>query len=197
MNLSLLLLYSATVGGGGIPGVPDLPGPTVLVTHPPAYSQPPTQLPRGPALYIGLPTVLGVVVLCVVGACVWNRKARRIDLGNVMSRSRHGYGIGESRAQRLAKSVRRSMRRGGDGGIGGSGRKDRGIQLVEREMLPPEQVYRDDVPQSPRRGDGDRRDAFGVSAERGTAGDRFQNQVVGGGRNAFRDEMRRQESERH
>ena len=173
LNVSLLLLYGATVGGGL---VRNATGPTVLVQPVAPYRQPQTKLPVGPALYIGLPVILGVLLLVLFGTCLWNRRHRQIGLGNIMSRSRHGYGIGESRAQRLAKSVRRSvMRRGGKG---------QGIQLTARDVQPHE-VYRD-VPEQ-----ADRRAREGFVRE-----DSFQNQAVGGGRNAFREEVSRQNRER-
>jgi Ykl077w/Psg1 (Pma1 Stabilization in Golgi) len=178
VNVSLLLLYGQTVGGGP---VKNITGPTLLVQPQPIYHGPPPKVPAGPALYIGLPTILGFIILCLFGTCLWNRHRRKIGLGNIMSRGRHGYGIGESRAQRIAKSVRRSMRRGKDQG---------GIQLVERDG-PPAEEYRD-APEP--RGNGvPRRDSDAL----GGPGDRFQDQAVGGGRNLFRNEMQRQERERY
>ncbi|TPX09318.1 uncharacterized protein E0L32_009510 [Thyridium curvatum] len=98
-------------------------GPTVRVANPEPYRQPPPKAPTGPALYIGLPTILGFVALCLIGTCIWNRKTRRISLGNIMSRSRHGYGAGKSRAQRLGL---RSNRKNNN--------KDQSIHLMEREV---------------------------------------------------------------
>ncbi|ROV95016.1 hypothetical protein VMCG_08357 [Cytospora schulzeri] len=71
------------------------PGPTVVVARRrPAYEEPPPRMPTGGALYIGLPAVLGFCVLMIFGVCAWNRKARRIGLGNIMSRRRNGFGGG-------------------------------------------------------------------------------------------------------
>jgi hypothetical protein len=127
-----ITIASLTPGSAMAP----LLGPVVLVADPPAYHQPATQVPQGPALYIGLPTILGFVLLMAVGTYIWNRKSRRIGLGNIMSRSRHGYAVGMSRSQRVRL---------------GGGRKDRlkeqGIHLMEREV--PHQ-YRDAPEPTPR-----------------------------------------------
>lgn len=40
-----------------------------------------------------MPCVLGLVVLVVGGTCWWNRRERRIGVGNVMGRRRGGYGV--------------------------------------------------------------------------------------------------------
>lgn len=98
-------------------------GPTVLVTSSPTPVQEPSKPPSGPALYIALPTALGFVVLMIFGTCIWNRKTRKIGLGNIMGRG--GYGVGKSRRQRV---------------FGNGARKDR-ILLTEQEGG---QVYRDE-----------------------------------------------------
>jgi hypothetical protein len=183
INITLRLAYNQIVGGNG---VKELIGPTILVAYTPAYHPEPTKLPEGAALYIGLPTIAGVVLLCVIGTCIWNRKARQIGIGNVMSRSRHGYGVGKSRAQRLGARVRKSMGRGKDHGA---------IQLVEREV-PYEQQYRD-APERGRTTERARRDSDLGSLAGSPVGDRFRAQgVSGGGRNVFREEMRRQDQDR-
>lgn len=109
-------------------------GPTVLVTKPATYHQPAPKMPTGAALYIGLPTVLGFCVVMIFGVCLWNRQARKISIGNIMSRSRHGYGIAKGRARRM-----------------GGGRRDRkadkGIRLMDN--LPEDQHYRDEPRQYP------------------------------------------------
>ncbi|OAA54166.1 hypothetical protein SPI_09100 [Niveomyces insectorum RCEF 264] len=95
--------------------LPPPTGPIVPVATPEPYRQPPAKAPTGPALYIGLPCVLGFVVLVVVGTCLWNRHVRRINLGNVMSRGRYGplgggggqgYGVRKSRRERMGHSGR-------------------------------------------------------------------------------------------
>ncbi len=94
-------------------------GPTVAVANPPIFHQEPTQRPTGPALYIGLPTVLGFVILILIGTYIWNRSSRKIGLGNIMSRSRSGYGVGKSRSERQRRQ-----------------RKE-GIHLLDRDLRRP------------------------------------------------------------
>jgi hypothetical protein len=78
-------------------------GPRVLVTTKPAWSQPSTPAPSGKALYIGLPTVAAFVILMLVGTCIWNRKHRKIDLGELVSRTRRrGYTGRRTRAAKMA-----------------------------------------------------------------------------------------------
>ncbi|KAK0657370.1 hypothetical protein B0T16DRAFT_452841 [Cercophora newfieldiana] len=95
-----------------------VPGPTIIVTSEPAPEPTKSPVPQGEALYIALPTVLGFVALMVVGTCIWNRKHRKIGLGNVMGRGRNGYGVGKSRRQRL---------------FGKGTRKEQAIGLMERD----------------------------------------------------------------
>ncbi|KAF5013603.1 hypothetical protein FDECE_408 [Fusarium decemcellulare] len=126
-------------------------------------------VPHGHTLTIALPVVFGSIILLLIGGFLWNRKTRRIGLGNVMSRSRHGY---TGRAQRRL-----------------FGRKDNGIQLDTRDLPPPGE-YRD----APERA---RRDSDGLGSLAGSPVDpSFAQQGTTGGRNVFRDEMRRQEQER-
>lgn len=183
------------------------PGPTVLVTNPPTYHQPPPKMPSGAALYIGLPTVLGFCVVMIFGVCLWNRQARKISIGNIMSRSRHGYGIAKGRARRIGR------RGGGKGG---------GIRLMDQ--LPEDQYYRDEPRQQPTRGAGAggddgwgqqhvyhrqqdnnneflghaRRDsdALGSLAGTPTSANFPVTQPPQGGGNAFREELERQQRER-
>lgn len=123
VNISL----SMAALGAGWAEATIYPGPMVEVANPEPYRQPPAKVPTGPALYIALPTVLAFVVIMLFGTCLWNRKKRRIGLGNVMSRTRDGYGIGKSRVQRL----------------GGRGRTTQRSAAVSLRDVPPQQVYRD------------------------------------------------------
>lgn len=77
-------------------------GPTLMVTtkKQDVFHQEPAKAPKGQSLYIALPTVFGFILLCVVGGFFWNRKHRKIGLGNVMGRNR-GYGTRKSKAQRI------------------------------------------------------------------------------------------------
>lgn len=81
-----------------------IPGPTVMVTNrPPEYYRQSQVLPTTKDLYIALPCIFVFILLCLFGGALWNRKTRRIGLGNVMGR-RRGYGGGKSRAQRMGLS---------------------------------------------------------------------------------------------
>jgi hypothetical protein len=88
-----------------------------------------------------------------------------------MSRTRHGYGIGQSRARRMAGAARKSLFK----------RRDHGIQLAER-VPPGEGDYSDQPDGVPRHGNSE---LGGFDAQGGSAG-----------RNAFRDEVDRQDRER-
>lgn len=172
-------LFLATETGGK-----RLPGPRIAIgTAPEEVEFKPTQVPKGPALYIALPAVFGFIILCVCGGFWWNRHARVIGLGNVMGR-RKGYGIGKSRGERL-----------------GMGRKG-AIKLQEREAeagapLDAQTSFRDDTfdfeQERPRRRDSD----LGSLVSTPTRPE-FGNGVGGGagGSNVFRSEMERQERER-
>lgn len=129
-------------------------------------------------LLIALPVSLGGCALILIGLFLWNRKTRRIQLGNIMSRSRHGY------------TGRRHR------GLFRKGPKDNGIQLdaapLAPDSPPPTDSYRDecDAPGRPRRDS----DALGSLA--GSPVDPSFERQGTTGRNAFRDELRRQEDER-
>jgi hypothetical protein len=117
-------------GSGGSTAPQILGGPTVTIADKPGPTPPPqAQAPHGQALYIGIPAAFGALLLIVFGTCLWNRKARKIDLGNIMSRSRHGYGAGKNRTERV---------------LGRRGKKEGAIRLQERELnVPDEQRYHD------------------------------------------------------
>ena len=135
----------------------------------------PMTVPKGQTLTIALPTVFGAIIVLLVGGCLWNRKTRKIDLGNIMSRSRHGYS---------GRKTRRLFR----------GRKDNGIQLDTRGVNPSAE-YRDEYTDAPPR---PRRDSDALGSLAGSPIDpHFQQQGTTGGTNAFRDELRRQELERN
>lgn len=141
------------------------------------------EVPSGQTLYIALPAVFGSILLLVIGGCIWNRKTRRIQLGNVMGRNRKGY---------TGRSARRMFRRND------AGHKEDGIGLNVRPLGGGE--YRDHVPARPRRsvdGDDYADDADALGSLAGTpVEDRFRDEDRQGSSNAFRDEISRQERQR-
>ncbi|KZL73231.1 hypothetical protein CT0861_10885 [Colletotrichum tofieldiae] len=185
-NATIELLMSYTIDNVA---QKEIAGPRVLVAKRPQYQPQPARMPKGAELYIALPTVFGVIIIAVIGGCIWNRRTRQIGIGNIMSRSRHGYGVGKSRAQRLGARVRQSVFQG---------RKDRGIQLRQREMSPGGgYVYRDEPLDSQQPASRPRRDSDALGSLAGSpTSTHFQDQSVQGG-NAFREELRRQERERY
>lgn len=87
---------------------PVLPGPTVSlikkpVSHPTPHAKP---APSRVGLLVGLPVTLGVMALVLCGLFFGMRKKRRLGVGNVMGR-RRGYGVGQSRRQRMKRAGRR------------------------------------------------------------------------------------------
>ena len=145
------------------------PGPIVRVKvyEKPIYHQSPSSAPKGQSLYIALPTVLGFILLCVIGGYFWNRNSHKIGLGNVMGR-RSGYGTGKSRSQRM--------------GLGKNG----DIQLRDRELRSDGQYH--DAPAKVAMSPGREmdRDSGGLGSLAGSP-------TCNGGHNHFRDELRRQE----
>lgn len=203
VNISLALaVLSAAADDDDEAVAQTYAGPTVLVAKAPAYRQRAPALPNGAALYIGLPVVLGFCLLMVCGLCAWNRKARQIGLGNIMSRGRHGYGVAKSRARRM------TMR--------GAGKKQKqqAVHIRLMDQVPEEDMYRDE----PRGGGGRnnkteeqlgfhldespdwrgpqghaRRDSDALGSLAGTpTSERFPRQQPGKGGNVFREEMERQ-----
>jgi hypothetical protein len=138
-------------------------------TRPPPRETP---MPDSTALKIALPAVLGSFVLLFIIIFIWNRKSRHIGIGNVMGRGRNGY-TGSAR--------RRLFRRN----------KDAGIQLDTRPV-PPSPTYRDVAPPSMPRRDSDDLESLAGSP----VAPNFRQQGTTGGRNAFRDEMSRQDRQR-
>ncbi|KAK3362623.1 hypothetical protein B0T25DRAFT_10494 [Lasiosphaeria hispida] len=186
-----------------------VPGPTVLVTYSPTPTPTPTPAPTGPALYIGLPSIVGFVALMVIGTCLWNRRARKLGInGSIMGRGRRGYGVGKSRRQRMF-------------GKGGAAKKqakaEQAILLVERERdrdaaVGGGGVYRDEPMGGEEAGKTrggfagrPRRDSDGLGSLAGTpTRDRFDltrpagdsGSGSGANNNVFREEMERQEKDR-
>ncbi|KAI1100531.1 hypothetical protein F4804DRAFT_44531 [Jackrogersella minutella] len=181
-NITLQLATITTAGKSS----QIVKGPRILVTGYPAYQPSTGKTPDKAALIIALPTVFGFIALCVIGTCIWNRKARQIGLGNIMSRGRKGYGVGKSSRSRMGFGKKKANER---------------IQLMEREVeADGGEVYRD-MPDRPRRDS----DALGSLAGTPTEERRMDHYGPGSrdhqnrspaDRNVFRDELRRQNNER-
>lgn len=181
-------------------------GPQIQVSQTPTYHQGATSLPSGAALYIGLPSVFGFIILCVAGTCIWNRKHRKINLGNVMSRTRHGHSLGKvSRGMGLGKRRREKQ-------------AAERVQLMEREVAAGgDHVYRDErspeprathfeLPQIPRRDSNELGSLASTPTEdrpmdfpysetsdgRESPAPSTTSDVASERRNVFRDEIRRQ-----
>lgn len=152
-------------------------GPTVTVSTWPKNRPAETKMPENKEIKIVLPIVLCVVLLCVAGTCIWNRKTRHIDLGNVMSRRRRGGAFGGKLGKLSGRSKQRAEER---------------IQLMEREIeAEGGEVYRD-LPHHGRVG------SEGLGSLAGTPTEdrrmEFKSSSTGGGSgNQFREELIRQE----
>lgn len=199
VNISLTITPLTSLGVATTP----IQGPVVAVAKPGRYIPERTKAPTGPALYIGLPTVLGFVIVVLIGTFWWNRNHRKIGLGSVMGRGRGGYSVGKSRRQRMFS------------GAGRRERKEQAIGLMERDVTGVNggEVYRDEVesegprvqvtapegeefdfPGLPRR-DSDALGSLAGSPTEERHPDGFEGAPKSSG-NAFRDELSRQERER-
>ncbi|KAL6876675.1 hypothetical protein J3F83DRAFT_726668 [Trichoderma novae-zelandiae] len=140
----------------------------------PRNSEP--QVPTGRTLSIALPVALGGVLFIVVGVFLWNRSARRIHLGSIMGRSRHGYSGRKARRNNVFRSHKGAA----------------SIQLHNADDHLSDGEYHD----APITG---RRDSEALGSLAGTpVHENFEAQGARGGvRNAFRDELDRQNQERH
>jgi hypothetical protein len=200
VNISLTIAALQT----GSEAMTPYQGPRLLVTEKPVYHQPKSKPPTGLALYIGLPTVLGFVVLLLVGTYLWNRKTRRIDVGNIMGRGRGGYGVGKNRRQRIREQgIRITDQDVGPRGAGGEGaaaqhyRDD--VPAPEDRAARGETGWRQEVPGRHDDFDFDmpRRDSDALGSLAGTPTEDRRMELGRGERgNAFRDEVSRQDHER-
>ncbi|KFA78457.1 hypothetical protein S40288_06905 [Stachybotrys chartarum IBT 40288] len=125
------------------------------------------------SLIIGLPIGFGALVLVIGGLFLYNRRTRRIGLGNVMGRKRNGYD--SSRTRRMFRRAH----------------KDGAIQLTDRAS-PPIPEYHDNPSSVPRI----RRDSDLGSLAGSPVVSSFPQTGTLGGRNAFRDEVDRQKEQR-
>ncbi|KAH6609256.1 hypothetical protein Trco_002602 [Trichoderma cornu-damae] len=146
----------------------------VAFQNPSLPHNPDPQVPKGHTLSIALPLTFGFIVFVVVGVFMWNRKTRRIELGNIMSRSRHGYN-----GRKARRNIFRSKKNVGS------------IQLHNADDHMSGEDYHDaPIPA--------RRDSEALGSLAGTPiHETFEQQgTTGGHRNAFRDEVARQNQER-
>jgi hypothetical protein len=147
----------------------------LAIENPALPQNPDPQVPKGHTLSIALPLAFGCIVFIVVGIFMWNRKTRRVELGNILSRTRRGYS---------GRKTRRNIF---------NSKKDAGsIQLHNADDHLSDGDYHDaPIPA--------RRDSEALGSLAGTPiHENFEQQgTTGGNRNAFRDEMARQNQERH
>ncbi|OTB05718.1 hypothetical protein M426DRAFT_10469 [Hypoxylon sp. CI-4A] len=131
-NITLQLATLTTNGNSST----IMKGPRVLITQVPGPQPDTGKSIDKLALAIALPIALAFVGIVVIGTCIWNKKARQIDIANLMSRKR-GYGVGKSSRSRMA--------------FGKKNKANERIQLMEREVVENGgEVYRDE-PDRPRR----------------------------------------------
>lgn len=174
-NLTITLVSS--VSGSKERNESEVALPVVLQKHLPPQDKP-AEAPSGQTLYIALPAVFGSIILLLIGGCLWNRKTRRIQLGNVMGRNRKGY------------TGRRARRM-----LGIDRNKSQDINLDVRPVGPIGGGVYHDVPEERLDRYNDDDDALGSLA--GTpVDDRFPEQGTAGASNAFRDEISRQDRQR-
>ena len=174
INNVTISLLSSLKGSGVKTESTALP---VALTQPGFPVNPAPKAPQGETLTIALPVALGTVFLLVVGLCIWNRKTRRIQLGNVMGRGQRGYTGRRARGRMMA-------------------RKDPGIRLNAHPLSPARVAadHPDYTDEAPRPGV-DRRDSDGLGSLAGSPVDETFQQQGSTGSNAFRDEIERQRRE--
>lgn len=198
VNISISM--GALKPGGAALGPDLIRGPRILLSDAPVPKPKPVPTPTGPALYIGLPVILGFALICIFGVCLWNARHRKIELGNIMSRGRHGYGINKSARSRM--------------GLGGKSKDKKSaerVQLMERELASDGTAAYHDLDEDAKqmgvnnfppleRPGRPRRDSDALGSLAGTPTENrqmnFQSPAATGGPNAFRDELKRQDGER-
>lgn len=85
-------------------------GPTVLVEKKPGPGYKGMTKPENQELYIALPVISIAVLTVVLGIFCYNRNLRRIGVGNVMSRKRHGFGLRKSNKKLFGRGTRMGAR---------------------------------------------------------------------------------------
>ncbi|KAK0630068.1 hypothetical protein B0T17DRAFT_527441 [Bombardia bombarda] len=120
VNITLKLVPVPVNASDPLPPQSDwIVGPTHKVMWRPRVPRHRSGAPDDHALYIGLPTFFGVMLLLVLGTTCWNRRARRVTIGNIMSRSRHaGYSrLSKRRREKLLGKDRPRRDSGQDIGL--------------------------------------------------------------------------------
>jgi hypothetical protein len=90
-NQIRLQLLTSRYGSAEKVPVEGFDGYPLKVENPGWSDHKPSPAPSNRDLIIALPVALGSVALLVLGVCLWNRKTRRISLGNISTRARRGY----------------------------------------------------------------------------------------------------------
>ncbi|KAH0542652.1 hypothetical protein FGG08_002975 [Glutinoglossum americanum] len=180
-----LTFYLVKVGSNEVqPTV--IQGPTISLIKKPAQHYPPpprTKAPSGLSLEIGIPVALVFIFVVVCGLWIGMRKHRTIGLGNINIGRNKGYGVGQSRRQRIKRSKKAGPIQLGDDTMAeprGDGFRDHPIddvELAERQARPRGHI---------------RDDSLGSLADSPTQGTFRQDQRRGN--NAFRDEVARQKT---
>lgn len=127
LNVSLTLAYFQDLYGNELQSIT---GPTVLITNTADTS---TSDNKPSAAGIAVPVILVVVVLPLAGLGIWfcRRQGPPVSLvGALKRRSGQGYGVRQSRAQRVGAAV------GGPGGDKKNGAVS-GVELAERDSWGP------------------------------------------------------------
>ncbi|PHH68382.1 hypothetical protein CDD82_601 [Ophiocordyceps australis] len=151
----------------------------VSLAAPGLDTMPPTKVPQGTTLVIALPLSLAAFAFILIGLCLWNKKTRRIQLGNVMSRSRFrrsGRSGRQGRRHRILRAVAADA----------DAKNSHAIQLDEA-LLSTTSSYRDAVP-------ADDEVTLGSLASSPVQENFEQQATTAAHHNAFRDELRRQDA---
>jgi hypothetical protein len=131
--------------------------------------------PSKESLIIALPIVFGFIALVLGVTCIGMRSHRRIGLGSIMGRGRHGYSANKSRRQRL-------------------GIKKGAIRLEDREVAPGSEYRDDEIAPAPGPWSTapPRRHAELPGIQSGHARDLSLGSLVtdGSGRNSFRNDLK-------
>lgn len=116
-------------------------GPTLLINNKMGPTLQGVTRPQNQELYIALPILTFVAVLLIGGTFCYNRSIRRIDVGNVMSRKRHGHGLRKSRTPIFARKRTSSDERAHMLGDWDGQERGEGLPVLREEMERSEQEW--------------------------------------------------------